>query len=200
MVMERVELQEAVNSGMTLRSLAAHFGYTSTGPVSYWLNKYNISLSVSRQGSEIYYVYSSELLMDAVKNSTSISGVARYLGSGVNSSSIQHIGNRIRKLEIDTSHFLKGGGGRSSNQRKSSSEILVVLDPNSIRIHRRLLHRALQDIGVTYKCVECGNIGEWLGKSLTLEIDHIDGDWRNNLEANLRYLCPNCHAVQETSR
>jgi len=28
-----------------------------------------------------------------------------------------------------------------------------------------------------------------------LEIDHIDGNSENNLEINLRLLCPNCHAL-----
>ena len=28
-----------------------------------------------------------------------------------------------------------------------------------------------------------------------IEIDHIDGDSNNNLENNLRLLCPNCHAL-----
>lgn len=29
---------------------------------------------------------------------------------------------------------------------------------------------------------------------LTLHIDHISGDFRDNRAANLRFLCPNCHA------
>ena len=28
-----------------------------------------------------------------------------------------------------------------------------------------------------------------------LEIDHIDGDAENNIETNLRVLCPNCHSL-----
>ena len=28
---------------------------------------------------------------------------------------------------------------------------------------------------------------------LRLEVDHIDGDYHNNLAENLRFLCPNCH-------
>ncbi len=28
-----------------------------------------------------------------------------------------------------------------------------------------------------------------------LTIDHIDGDWQNCAEENLRILCPNCHAL-----
>lgn len=28
--------------------------------------------------------------------------------------------------------------------------------------------------------------------------DHIDGNWRNNIESNLRLLCPNCDALTST--
>lgn len=31
------------------------------------------------------------------------------------------------------------------------------------------------------------------GLPLTLEVDHIDGDFLNNILTNLRFLCPNCH-------
>lgn len=49
----------------------------------------------------------------------------------------------------------------------------------------------------TYKCSAC-NISEWNGKELTLQIDHIDGNNKNNLIENLRYLCPNCHTQTDT--
>jgi Zn finger protein HypA/HybF involved in hydrogenase expression len=48
-----------------------------------------------------------------------------------------------------------------------------------------------------YKCTCCG-IKEWNGKSITLEIDHINGDNTDNRIENLRYLCPNCHSQTET--
>lgn len=44
-----------------------------------------------------------------------------------------------------------------------------------------------------FKCKICGR-SHWLGKPLTLELDHIDGDNQNNQRDNLRALCPNCHS------
>ena len=45
-----------------------------------------------------------------------------------------------------------------------------------------------------YKCVLCENKGEWMGKSIALQLDHIDGNPKNNKLENVRWLCPNCHA------
>lgn len=50
-----------------------------------------------------------------------------------------------------------------------------------------------------YKCCICGwnKINLSTNKS-PLEIDHIDGDYTNNKENNLRVLCPNCHSLTPT--
>lgn len=65
-------------------------------------------------------------------------------------------------------------------------------------MNRERLKRALDDVGEPYRCTGCGNTGDWRGAVMTLQIDHIDGDWRNNNRENLRYLCPNCHAITST--
>jgi hypothetical protein len=54
--------------------------------------------------------------------------------------------------------------------------------------------------GVADVCASCGTPPTWRGRPLPLEVDHIDGDWQNNLLRNLRLLCPNCHSVTDTYR
>ena len=48
-----------------------------------------------------------------------------------------------------------------------------------------------------YKCSCCG-INEWNGKKLVLQIEHIDGNPKNNSIDNVTWLCPNCHTQTET--
>jgi 5-methylcytosine-specific restriction endonuclease McrA len=48
-----------------------------------------------------------------------------------------------------------------------------------------------------YICNICG-IDSWLGNSLSLQVDHIDGNSDNNSPSNLRLLCPNCHSQTPT--
>lgn len=53
---------------------------------------------------------------------------------------------------------------------------------------------------IPYKCNICGCDGYWQNGIISLELDHIDGDNTNNEIKNLRYLCPNCHALTNTYR
>ncbi|MEK7147864.1 MAG: HNH endonuclease, partial [Patescibacteria group bacterium] len=49
------------------------------------------------------------------------------------------------------------------------------------------------------KCCLCGwsKVNQKTGK-VPLVADHIDGNWRNNSESNLRLICPNCDALLPT--
>ena len=38
----------------------------------------------------------------------------------------------------------------------------------------------------------------WNGKPLSLQVDHTDGNNKNNFPNNVRLVCPNCHSQTET--
>ena len=62
----------------------------------------------------------------------------------------------------------------------------------------RKLRRTLLDIGHKEECVVCKTGLMWNGKKLTLHVDHVDGNRKNNEVSNLRFLCPNCHSQTNT--
>jgi len=60
-----------------------------------------------------------------------------------------------------------------------------------------LKNRILKDNLIKYEC-SCGIIDTWNNKPIILDLDHVDGNNRNNQISNLRFLCPNCHSQTET--
>ena len=49
------------------------------------------------------------------------------------------------------------------------------------------------------RCCLCGWAEVNLAtKQVPLVADHIDGNWRNNIESNLRLICPNCDSLTST--
>lgn len=49
-----------------------------------------------------------------------------------------------------------------------------------------------------YACTKCCWSEISANGNVPLEIDHIDGNWKNSAYSNLRVLCPNCHALTPT--
>ncbi|MGW7076547.1 HNH endonuclease signature motif containing protein [Streptomyces sp. NPDC054866] len=141
-----------------------------------------------------------EELRDLIRNSTSYADVMRGLDMELSDTNHRRIRRAAARLGLDTSHFKRRAWGQPERPAPPpiAHRVLIVLPDHAGRTNRSQLHRALTEIGVPYRCVPCGSTGEWLGEPITLQIDHVNGDWRDNRRENLRYLCPNCHALTET--
>ncbi|MFJ6939440.1 HNH endonuclease [Streptomyces sp. NPDC101132] len=139
-------------------------------------------------------------LREAVASSHSLAGTLRRLGRPDSGSNRSVLKQWIREDRLCTAHFLgqahmRGKPGPTSS--RTAADILVRHDRKQ-RTRTHLLRRALDEIGVPARCAECGTAPEWQGRPLTLEVDHVNGDWRDDRAENLRLLCPNCHAVTST--
>ncbi|MCQ9134451.1 HNH endonuclease [Streptomyces hilarionis] len=139
-------------------------------------------------------------LRDLVPVCTSYADVMRGLGMEVDDTNHRRVRRAASRLGLDTGHFTRRPWGRPERPAPApiAHRVLVVLPDRAGRTNRDRLHQALKEIGVPYACAECGNPGEWRGRPVTLQIDHVSGDWRDNRAANLRYMCPNCHAITST--
>ena len=144
--------------------------------------------------------YTEEKLREAVANSVSYAGVIRYLGMIEAGGNHTHISRTIKRMGIDTSHFTGQSWARGlpSERRKTPAERLVLDEPGSRRVNGEKLRNAMLRLGMSYVCASCGNRGTWLFQRLTLHVDHINGLYYDNRPENLRFLCPNCHAVTPT--
>ncbi|MFI6446163.1 HNH endonuclease signature motif containing protein [Kitasatospora sp. NPDC050543] len=145
-------------------------------------------------------VYTKELPQEAVAASQSVAGVVRHLQQRQAGGTQAHTGRRIKAFGIDTSHFT----GQAHNRGKKfptklrPEELLVQRPREAKRIPGSRIRRALAELGRPDICEGCDIGPEWRGRPLTLEVDHINGDWSDNRPGNLRLLCPNCHAITDT--
>ncbi|CAL9485550.1 hypothetical protein SUDANB51_03104 [Streptomyces sp. enrichment culture] len=145
--------------------------------------------------------WTKDVLERAVAASTNMCEVLRHLGLEVVGGHHTHISRRIKAYGIDTSHF-RVPTRRGKPWRPRTPEAFLVEQPadRARRIPSDRLKWAMTASGVAERCALCGTEAVWRGRPLPLEVDHINGRWRDNRIENLRFLCPNCHATTDRYR
>ena len=193
--MDTEQLKRLVNEKKSIRQIAEEFNKGQT-TIRYWLSKLGLKTDYHTEEK-----YPKEKLEDAVIKSTSYNSVLTNLGISVAGGIYYHIKNKIKKFEIDTSHFCNTGGrytpgNLNHKNKRTANEILT--NNKKRRENSKRLTRALKELGVEYKCEKCGLEGLWKNERLVLAVDHKNGDWSDCRPDNVRFLCPNCHSQTET--
>lgn len=144
------------------------------------------------------YKLSDEQFVELLKKSSTISEVLFKLGYTVkgNSWGYSQVKRRMDDLNLDYSIF-KGKSAVIKTSMLNNVKKEDILKENC-RHQRTVLRRyVIKNNLIPYKCAICG-CTEWQGKTLSLELDHINGVNNDNRLENLRFLCPNCHSQTST--
>ena len=125
----------------------------------------------------------------------------RELGLKPEGGNYVQIRRHVARLNISVHHF-KGTGwsrGITGLRRPSTPLASVLVNPTdypSYKLKKRLFRAGLK----SERCELCGWESRAADGRIPVELDHINGDRRDNRFENLRILCPNCHSLQPTHR
>ncbi|MDX2543724.1 HNH endonuclease signature motif containing protein [Streptomyces sp. WI04-05B] len=198
-------LQEAAAQSSSIREMLKYMGFDPRdSPYGHIRKKLDhLGIDTSHFNSGRRYgpgIVRRDQLAAAVAASRSLAGVLKLLGIVDNGAGRARVKRSVEAHNLSISHFVGQAHGRGvpSKNRKSAAQILVRLEPGCSRTQTVHLRRALDDRDVPRTCDTC-HVGDvWQGRRLVLEIDHINGDWLDNRQENLRYLCPSCHSQTKT--
>ena len=139
--------------------------------------------------------YTKEELEKIIKESKTYREVIIKLGySSVTGGNNETLKNRIKKYNISTEHFNQYAIRRKKRNLLDKDIFCLnsTVSQNAIRNHFK--NKKYKE----YKCEVCGLEPFWNEKPLTLTLDHINGNNKDNRIENLRWLCPNCDRQQPT--
>ena len=136
--------------------------------------------------------YSNEKFEQLVKEAKSYRDLVLKLGYSTNSSSVyEAVKKRVSENNLDTSHFSSVQGVKRTEEN--------VFCENSTAAQKTLREWFVKGDYQKYICSICGQPPEWQGKPLTLILDHINGNNKDNRLENLRWVCPNCNQQLDTT-
>ena len=144
-------------------------------------------------------------LQEIAYKSSCLGDYAKNLGYSIKGTSGNSAPSSVKAMielkQINVMHF-KGYKDKSTQFNykhvNENYNVSSLFTENSFA-ERKLIRRYLLVYNlIPYKCAFCGNEGEWQGKQISLELDHINGKHDDNRLENLRWLCPNCHATTPT--
>lgn len=136
---------------------------------------------------------SKEIMISAINVSSSMRSCAEILGLSFSS---------FKRYAEKYGIYKPNQGGKGTKKKPGKSFALIDIfagghkNYGSSKLKKRLIDEKYKE----NKCESCGISSTWNSKPINLELDHINGDNKDNSLNNLRILCPNCHSQTDTFR
>jgi len=151
-----------------------------------------------RKKTSIIWKSSREEFQEICKRHTSLADILREFNLHPGAGNYKTLKRRIEEDKIDITHIPLG---LSSNKGRGFMNYIpasTYLNANSNISGDRLKQKLIKEKILEEVCSACGLKPIWNDKKLVLQIDHINGDSKDNRIENLRLLCPNCHSQTDT--
>lgn len=152
---------------------------------------------MGKRRTSILYDHSKEVIEEAIRGSNSIRETLPKLG-------LKDVGgNRGTFFDVVKYHKLdaillelrertkkmqyRGLSDRRKRLERSDDEVFT---KDSTLARAYVKKRIIKNNLISYECKSCENTGEWFGKDLTLQLEHINGINNDHRLENLCFLCP----------
>lgn len=152
----------------------------------------------TRKNQSVVWSISPSKFAALVKKAKSIGQILNHFGLQNKGGNHHTVRRRIAAEGLDISHLPMGRASNKNRKfgpRRPLKELLV---KNSDYRATKLKDRLIKTKIIPHKCAACGLEHEWNGKPLVLQLEHKNGDNRDNRLQNLCFLCPNCHSQTPT--
>lgn len=185
------------NQGFSQIEIAESLGLNINFVKRRFLKKYQETLKRKQKKEEQDKLFEN-LVIEKLPLAHSMNNLCNLLGLKGVDGYYNKIIKIIKKYDLNTDNFIiwssSSNRGRNKFTAMTDDEYFV----NGIcRSGTQTLRRLVDKGYKIYKCEECG-IDTWNGKSLRLQVHHINGNHNDNRLENLQILCPNCHTQTDT--
>jgi hypothetical protein len=137
-------------------------------------------------------------IIENIKTSKNMRDLILKMNACVSGAAYKILKKRISELNLDTNHWNLYKKSLPKIGRKKEIPLEMILVENSSYNSSHVKDKLFKYNLLVNECNICGQLPEWNGLPLVLQLDHINGVSNDNRIENLRILCPHCHTQTET--
>lgn len=155
---------------------------------------------MTRKRTSPIWTLNKEEMQRLLNDSSSFVEVLNTLGLDAYSGNHRTLKERIKldNLNIKKLEEKRKEKTKSCSVKKGIPLAEIMVENSKYYNSKGLKIKLLKEKLLEYVCEKCGNKGIWMREKITLQLEHKNGNNRDNRLENLCFLCPNCHSQTKT--